>query len=369
MKRLFLFLAFITFSAGAFSDSAKLLPRSEVFFTQMENCYAIELAGIEPAAIQMELPELPLGTKFISSKKEEFISQNGIRGTLITLWFSFAYSGDTRIPPLLIRINGRNRYYEFEKVTVYENPNLISPKLEITFENQANLVTDKKSGKKCLYVQNGEKINFMLKIRYCLQITDFKWVIPKDSIFRELERFEFAGGTQRNTQFTNEAKDLARFEWQILKEGTYQLPQFSVGTLAFSGSKKTFSLPRDIEIIVTGEGQKSPDGASSADKAIFAAAFESPSREEVNSEKPASHIDFEKKAKSEHRSFLQKFLGRRYAIFAGGQIFPIPEEKANGQNFTGGQKVRLTEQAEEWTFIECQEFSGWTQSKNLYEIK
>ncbi len=369
MKRLFLFLAFITFSTAAFSDSTKLLPRSEVFFTQMENCYAIELPGVEPAAIQMELPELPLGTKFISSKKEEFILKDGIRGTMITLWFSFAYSGDTRIPPLLIRVNGRNRYYEFEKTTVYENPNLISPKIEITFENQANLIADPKTSKKYLYVKNGEKINFMLKIRYCLQITDFKWIIPNDSIFTELERFEFANGTQRNTQFTNEAKNLARFEWQILKEGTYHLPQFSVGTLAFSGSKKIFSLPRDIEIIVKGESSKSIDGASAADKAIFASAFESPSTKEANPEKSAQNINFEAKAKSEHRSFLQKLLGRRYAIFAGGQIFPIPEEKANGQNFAGGQKVRLTEQAGNWTFIECQEFSGWTQIKNLYEIK
>lgn len=336
----------------------------------MENCYNLELPGVEPAAIQMELPELPLGTKFISSKKEEFISENGQRGTLITLWFTFAYSGDIRISPLLTRINGRLKYFEFEPVTVYENPNLISPKLEIAFENPNNLITDKKSGKTQLKVRQGEKFAFILKIRYCLQITDFKWIIPKDSIFTETERFEFANGTQRSSQFTSEAKNLSRFEWQILKEGTYQLPQILVGTLAFNGSKKTLTIPKNIEIIVSGEKLENTGEVSVPAANIFESAFtKTESAESYGKNALTSRSECEKLASKEHLTIFQKLFGRRYAIFAGGLIFPIPETKSNGQNFSGGQKIKITEKTENWSFIECEEFSGWTKNENLFEIK
>ena len=93
----------------------------------MENCYVLEIPDVEPGKVQMDLPELPLGTRFISSKKEEFIAADGKRGTQISLWFTFTESAQTRLSPLMTRINGRTYFFEFVPTYVYENPNLISP--------------------------------------------------------------------------------------------------------------------------------------------------------------------------------------------------------------------------------------------------
>ena len=345
----------------------KVKPRSEIFFTQMENCYALEIDGISPSQVMLELPELPLGTRFISSKKEEFISQNGQRGTLISLWFTFSEAREIHLPPLLIRISGKNHYIEFEPVSVYENPNLISPGLEITFENKT--ISSGKDGRKSLSVCQGEKIIFTLALRYGTQILDFKWNIPKDSIFSERERFEFARGNQKITEFTTEKQDLARFEWQILKEGEYSLPEITVTALSYNGSKKILSLPDSTRIIVKGKS-RTETLANKDMKNIFESAFKKNDEETMPAKKTApTRKECELMASQSRLSFFDKLFSRKYAIFSGGIVSSVPEEKMSANTFEGGKKVRITESAGEWAFIENEDFSGWTMNENLIEIK
>jgi hypothetical protein len=184
--------------SGRVLKELKVIPRSEIFFTQTENCYELQIEGIEPAKVQLDLPELPLGTKFISSKKEEFITENGKRGTQISLWFTFSESGNTRIPPLGTIINGRKYFFEFEKTYVYENPALLSPIAEVIFQNPSTLKNDKKTGQKVLKAYVGQKISFTVMLKYASQVNEFKNITPKNSIFRETKRYEFANGEQKN---------------------------------------------------------------------------------------------------------------------------------------------------------------------------
>ena len=366
----FAFLSSFAFAQKLSSLNLQVKPASEVFFTQTENCYELELPGIEPSSILMELPDLPLGTKFISSKKEEFRSENGERGTLITIWFNFAYSGPTRLSPLLVKINGKTHYFEFEKVMVYENPDFISPVLEISFDRAPNFTTDKKSGKKTLKIKKGEKLSFRVALRYGVQVLDFNWNLPKDSIFTETERFDFADGKSKATQFSDEAKNLSRFEWQILKDGIYNLPEIYVRAVAYNGSQKEIHLAQNIEIVVSGEKQQTGFVSQNGNDTIFVSAFEKPAEElSAQKEKLLTRADCELLAQKEKRTFFQKFFGKRYAIFSGGEICSVPEEKTSGQTFSPGQKVKITEKTGEWSFIESKEFSGWTRNLNLIEIK
>lgn len=375
MKRFLIFFALYLVSFSSFAlpsgrtlKELKVIPRSEIFFTQTENCYELQIEGIEPAKVQLDLPELPLGTKFISSKKEEFITENGKRGTQISLWFTFSESGNTRIPPLGTIINGRKYFFEFEKTYVYENPALLSPIAEVIFQNPSTLENDKKTGKKLLRAHVGQKISFTVMIKYAIQVLDFKCPTPKDSIFTESNRTEFAKGAQKISQFTTESKKLADFEWQILSEGTFSLPEITIGAISYNGVKKQVALPKNIVISVS----KSQNSVTHEEKnnEIFASAFTKPEEESVKAKDslPARQ-EYQKIAEKSNRGLFDRLLARKFAIFAGGRVFSVPEEKTKGQNFTGGQKVRLTEQAGAWSFIECQEFSGWTKNDNIFEIK
>lgn len=366
------FLSLSTFAlpSGASMKDLKVLPRSEVFFTQTENCYAIEIGGVQPAKVQMDLPELPLGTKFISSKKEEVIGDNGERNTLITLWFTFAYTGNTRIPPLMTRINGRTHFFEFEPVYVYENPALISPVAELSFDTPQRIITDAKTSRKTLKVQEGEKIIFTVSLKYGMQVLDFKWKIPKDSIFAEIERFDFANGTQKISQFTTESQKLAKFEWQILREGEFQLPEIIVGALSYNGVKKSVPLTQDIIFLVSKKTSSEDNDKTNPADDIFASSFSQPETAFFEELKTIpTREDCKKLAEKSRRSLFDRLFSRKFAVFSGGEIFTVPEPKSNGQFFTGGKKVRVTEMAGDWAFVECKEFSGWSKNDNIFFIR
>lgn len=377
-KQILLILTIFSFSHFVFAQSEfselKLRPETDIFFTQTENAYVLTLPEIHPSQIEMTLPDLPHGMKFSSSKKEEIFFESGKKGTQITLIFTFSEAGFVQPSPLLVKISGEAHYFEFEEALVKENPNLVTPILEISFQNPKNLTTDKKSGKKILTVRAGEKISFLVRARYAVEITKFSVSIPQDSIFTEMERFDFAKGLEKLTTFTSEAKNLARFEWKILKTGTFSLPEITVEAVSYSGQKSKIPLSDEIEIHVTEQDEKSANSYDKKTKNKFleeAYKIDKIDDEKENSaeEKILTKEDFKTLRENTKLSLFDRIFFRKYAIFAGGEIKSIPEEKTKGTLFSGGQKVRIKESAGNWRYVECPDFSGWTESENLFEIK
>ena len=373
----FLFVFFLSASTATFATDfsaelgkIKISPRSEVFFTQTENCYTLQIPDIPPAKVRVDLPDLPLGTKCTSSKKEETIIENGRRGTLITLWFTFEYSGETHIPPLLVHADGNPYYLEFQQTTVYENPALISPVLEVTFTAPKNPGFQKSEGKKVLKIQKGEEISFTLQARYAIQILEYKWTLPKDSLFEEKQRFDFAKGKEKISEFTTSAKKLSTFSWKILKSGAYFLPPITIEALSFNGEKKKLTLPQDIIIIVLDEKYQALEKNSPAqNQELFSSAFMKPEEEKGHDKGAISdNEEFKKQAEKTKRSLFEKLTRKKLAIFTGGIIATIPEEKSSGQYFSGGQKIIISEEIGDWIFIECKDFSGWTKRNKVITI-
>ena len=374
----FLFVFFLSASTATFATDfsaelgkIKISPRSEVFFTQTENCYALQLPNIAPAKVRIDLPDLPLGTKCISSKKEETITENGKRATLITLWFTFDYSGETHIPPLLVHADGMPYYLEFQQTMVYENPALISPVLEVSFDTPKNSRFQKSDDKKVIKVQKGEEISFTLQVRYAIQILEYKWELPKDSLFEEKQRSDFARGKEKVTEFTTSAKKVASFSWKILKAGAYFLPPITIEALSFNGEKKRLSLPQDIIIIVLDEKYQALERKAPAqNQGLFSSSFAKPQETEEEEKNAKPDIEeFRNQAGNAKRTFLEKLTRKRPGIFTGGTISAIPEEKSSGQYFSGGQRIIISEEIGEWIFIECKDFSGWTKRNKVITIK
>lgn len=226
-------------------------PDTPQFFTAQENGYTVCFDGIDSSSIQTDLNTLPPGVQFVSSKRSSYVNDEGERGTMIQFWFSFTDVGPVKLPPLIVRINKRTFYLPFGDVTVYENPALISPVLEVDFGENIK-VTSSRNGVKTVKVQAGQKINFTLKIKYCVQIMAFNWTLPKDSIFTETKRYEIAEGNLRTSEFSAESVSVADFEWNPLVAGTYSLPQLEIKALSYSGAQRTIYMP-EYEIVVTGK--------------------------------------------------------------------------------------------------------------------
>lgn len=377
-KRILMILMTLIFLVPAFSDlfskkSASENPilkaQTDIFFTRSENCYTLFLSDVTPASISMAIPDLPPTVKFLSSKKEEIIDADLGRGTLISLWFDFSLSGETHLAPLMVKINGKTHYYDFQKVQIYENPALISPQPEILFASPSRLHKNSKNGIYTYKAKAGEKINFSLYLKNGIQILSLKYDLPKNSIFKELERSDFAQGKFQIQEFTGKSQKIASFQWQILKEGRYFLPDIKMQVLSYKGEKREISMPRDIEIEITGSDSDFSQRKTGV-SGIFAQAFEYKDDENsLQSELAPSREKLKESADSEKRTLWERLSGKKKAIFAGGALYSIPEERAKYQNFAGGQKVTLKERAGDWCFIQCEDFSGWVKKEDLFEIK
>ncbi len=388
---------------------------SEIFFTAQENGYTILIPGIESSLVQNDLAILPAGVKLVSSKKEDFFDDDGDRGTRIQFWFTFTDVGIAKLPPLIAKIQNRTYYLPFEEVQIYENPNLISPLLSIEFEDKSKLSKDKKSGNLIYNSEAGEKINYRVNIQYFLQIINYSWNLPKDSIFLETKRYEIAeknnSRASLSKEFTPQKFPVAEFSWQPLKEGDYELPKVFIEAVSYNGSRKQLAPPSVfVRVAKRKSNEKNPENPISSLKKNFDSAYKSAfakSPQDMDSisakrytptsedcKKLAELRSKERKSlfsgaaaekrrefefsigivsgENEAKNPFSKFFGGKFAIFKGGKISPVPEEKTaekNGFSVPAGQRVKISEKAGGWIFIENKDFSGWAKEDSVFIIK
>jgi len=64
-------------------------------------------------------------------------------------------------------------------------------------------------------------------------------------------------------------------------------------------------------------------------------------------------------------------LSKNYAIYQGGDIYPIPEEgiSSSGLVIPLGSRVRVLYSVGQWAYIQCNDITGWIDNKTIYTIK
>ncbi len=424
----------------------KVEPDTQAFFTAQENGFTLKIPGTDPMLVQTDLPQLPEGIQLITSKKEEYVNEEGERGTLVHLWFTFKETGPVRLPPLIVIVDKRTFYLPFGDVTVFENPNLISPQLLVDFISGAKL--NRSTGEIKVYeAVAGEEIIYELKLKYFSQILSFDWQLPKDSLFKELNRSDYARGKTAGRTFSDQALSVAEFSWKPLVPGEYIMPQVSVSAVAYNGSTRTLNVPRVvIKVVPEAKNESEKTFTTESSKKLFGSAFtQNPASvyQETKSEfskedckKLAELRTIEKKsfslkkARAERADFellhglsgaenevrlpfvrlffiltfvfvcltlLFAFLRKKtvavvflilsavfivfsavvgnkitdeYAIFAGGNIMPVPEETSSAvHKAEGGLRVKIVEKTGEWFYITSNDVNGWVKKENIYEIK
>lgn len=253
--------------------SLSVKPDKEVFFTAQENGYTLKIPEAEPSSVQTDFTDIPQGVQFLSSKREEYFDNDGKRGTLVHLWFSFKDPGTVRLPPLITVIAGKTYYIPFEDAVVYENPALISPEADVLFLNGILPQTDK-DGAMRIYVNAGEEIAFVVGLRYFVQIVEFRWTLPKDSIFEETERYEALQDNFIDREFSTQAKPLARFSWKPLVPGEYSLPDIKIQATAYNGTLKAAGVPSCIvKVLPASSSSGVQKGQRNTAENVFKSAF------------------------------------------------------------------------------------------------
>lgn len=302
----FFLITILLFSTKAFcitpSEISKITIRPEhsVFFTNQELKYILEIPEVQPHNVQTQLQEnMKEGVSFISSRRMEYFTADNVTGTRIEFWFTFKDAGIATIPALIVKVNGRTYYLKFDKVQLYENPKTIAPRLVVELNSDKIIypTVDGKKSKETFKTQVTKPVEITVYAQFAVQIKQFGFEIPKESLFEEVERYDMAMGKVRYPDFSQERIPVAKFKWTPLKEGKKTLPNIRAVVTAYSGRNLELGLP-DCTVTVEKKSaatiaEQNKKDAEASDFSVFAYALSEPvSEENVKELKVATDDDF-----------------------------------------------------------------------------
>ena len=119
-----IFAAFTFCAASQELNNLEIKSLDQFCFTNQESASVLEIPGVRPSEVQNEMPGLPAGVSFVSSRRTEFYSDAGEAGISVELWLNFKSAGSYSIPPMPVRIKGR--------AGMFFVPNSYAPLLSLT---------------------------------------------------------------------------------------------------------------------------------------------------------------------------------------------------------------------------------------------
>ena len=295
----------------------KFSSMNESVFVQQDCSFVLSLPGIAPENVQFSIPKEQESVRFASSRQTDFIDADRDLGTRIELWFNISQAGTFTLQPVVITVNGYRYSVPFESVLVKENPEIVLPKMWIVFDSGV--------------VQEGEKITavagkpvcFTVYLKFFLQITKLDWDLQKNSLLKELRRYEITQGKPRNREFFSQEVPVISFEWTPLVSGSWTLPPIKISAIKYNGSLVEVEIPQYTLTVAANPQKNSGVKAKSSENAVFAYAFAESEAPEVAKAAESFSVDdcitlarlrsqerhsfpFSRKA-SERLAFEQKF--------------------------------------------------------------
>lgn len=262
-------------------------------FTNQDTAFILEIPGAVPADVQAELPSLPQGVNFISSRKSDYLENYGTQGTRIEFWFTFRNTGKINISPITVFVKGRRYSIPFEQFEIFENPQTILPRMIIDFYDGRILESDAKPSK--FEFTAGEPVRFTVYLQYIVQIQQTGWIIPKESLFKDIKRYDITSNTTtRGNTFSPEKIPVADFEWVPLSPGETTLPEIRLKVTSYGGRSIDIPMP-ECKVKITGVKVNAPSSEEVNEPGLFSYAFNNPLEGERTVEKVAHTTDDYKK--------------------------------------------------------------------------
>lgn len=252
-------------------------------FSGTDCAFELKIPYIKSENVQAQIPDLPNGVNFVSLRRSEYSDSE--TGTKIELWLNFADSGVYRLSSLKVYLNNHLYYLPFEPIVILENPKNILPQLVVAFEDGSEFIQTRRGGqstKKRFTTKAGQPVNFTVYLQYGVQIVSFNYSVPKNALFRELERFDITRGTLRSSEFTEEKIPVARFEWEPLYSGDQKLPDVHIVATSYNGVRVDLTLPQTPVNVLEGDIQTSSENEA---EELFGYAFAQKNKKVKKTEK------------------------------------------------------------------------------------
>ena len=249
---LFLFMTFPGFSqtlTTAMIRDLRISPvQDQQFWVNTDIKFETVIPYTLPSQIDVSMPEEDDHMIFRTLRKVE---SDG--GTKIEIWFQFDKTGTYTPRPLTIKIKNSRRQISFRSVTIGINPKEQQPLCVIVTAQGNN---------KNITVRAGEKLRFSVYLQYAVQLTQFNWEIPKDSLFAQTKTYEFTEIKRREKIVSDELIPISDFEWTPLIPGTTTFPHFTIQAIDYNGDKVTVRMPQLTVKVLEGRKNNVTEGTS-----------------------------------------------------------------------------------------------------------
>lgn len=246
-KRLLGFLAFLFFTFPVFSQTLTASMIKELAFTPVaeQKLYAKEdlkfevfLPYVKSNQVQLQSPSVVPNVNFKQIKKTDDYTNGGVK---LEIWFNFTKKGDYQLPALSLTIQNRKRSIRFAPVKILDNPADMSPRIVIDFANGTTIYSDEPPQDMTLTV--GQEIDFTVYLQYAVQLIQFDYDIPKDSIFTQAKVFEITEIKYREKKYSDELIPVATFEWTGLVQGKQTMPSLNLQVTGYNGYRTECVMP------------------------------------------------------------------------------------------------------------------------------
>lgn len=265
-KRLLGFIAFIFCTFPSFSQTltASIIKELTIVPTAEQKMYAKEdlkfevfLPYVKSNQVQIQSPSLAANVTFKQIKKYDDYVNGGVK---LEIWYNFEKKGEYQLPPLSLTIQNRKRTIKFAPVTINDNPADMSPRIVIEFANGTIIYSDQNSGEMVLPV--GEAMDFTVYLQYAVQLIQFTYDIPKDSIFTQAKVFEITEIKYREKKYSDELIPVATFEWTGLVKGKQVMPSLRLQVTGYNGYRTDIVMPEfTVEFVADEENTAESDFA------------------------------------------------------------------------------------------------------------
>lgn len=236
-------------------DSLSFKPDSyQQWITNSDIKFEVVIPEVSPEELSVDSPVLPDNVVFKSLLRTEDYSQEEI-GTRIEVWLSFSKKGTYQLQPLSLRVGAFRRKIAFDPIKINFNPKEQLPVLHIHFADGTEISSeDSKVASPVQTVKTGQKIKFTVYCQYAVQLIQYDWDIPKDSIFAQTKAYEITESRYRENDKSDVLIPVSDFEWEPLVSGEMTFPTINMVATSFAGYKSDLKLPSFTIKVLEGNG-------------------------------------------------------------------------------------------------------------------
>lgn len=257
-KRLLGILVFVLCTFPSFSQTLTLTMLKELsiepaaeqkLYAKEDLKFEVFLPYVKSNQVQIQSPSVVPNVNFKQIKKFDDYVNGGVK---LEIWFNFTKKGDYKLPDLSLTIQGKKRSVKFAPVTIIDNPADMSPRIVIEFANGITIYSDEPAKDMTLPV--GEAVDFTVYLQYAVQLIQFTYDIPKDSIFSQAKVFEITEIKYREKKYSDELIPVATFEWTGLVKGKQTMPSLRLQVTGYNGYRTECVMPEfSVEFVADEE--------------------------------------------------------------------------------------------------------------------